>query len=219
VKLLDDFSPYVVPYAPGVTTPMFEQALLSTAYDFCNQTDIVQEVVATGVSDGVGEYYIEVPNEMLLGRVLGVFYGELPLKLVALTHVDIPFALRGAVDGVDPPTNTPTVAYQREPGAATIWLYPLPDRTDETLLTVRASFCPARNATQVPDVLFDNWVETIAAGAIAELMSIPGQPFSNPAAPQYRARYLSGVASARSEARKGRTLSSIRVRPRNFSMR
>ena len=219
MKLLDDFSPYVIPYVPGCTTAMFEQALRSTAYDFCNQTDIVQEVVATGVAEGEGEYYIEVPNEMLLARVLGVFYGQNQLKLEALAHVNVPFALRGSVDDQDPPTNTPTVAYQREPGTETIWLYPLPDRTDETLLTVRASFAPSRDATQLADVLFNNWVEVIAYGAIAELMAMPAQPFSSPAAPQYRARYWSGVASARAEARKGRTLSSLRVQPRNFSMR
>lgn len=218
MRLLDDFSPFVLPYVVGCTTPMFEQALRSTAIEFCEKTDIVQQVVSTGVAESVGEYYVEVPADMLLARVMQVYYGQSKLSLIATTHVDIPFALRGSVDDQDPPSNTPLYAYQIEPGSSSFWLYPLPDRTDSTLLTVRASFSPSRDAAQLADVLYDNWVDPIAAGTIAHLMAMPGQPFTSPAAAEYRLRFLSGVASARAESRKGRTLSSTRVQPRNFCL-
>lgn len=197
---------------------MFEQALRSTAYDFCDQTDIIQTVESDAVNDGVADYPLTIPAQMLLTRVHLVMYGTRQLTLTPVTHVNDALALRGTVDDTDPDEGTPTVAYLQVPGGECLYLYPVPDRTDGTLLTVRAAFAPKRDATHLADALFNNWVEPIAAGAIASLMAMPNQPFSSVNGGFYMQRYMAGVANARAESRKGRTRSSVRVSPRDFRL-
>ena len=46
-------------------------------------------------------------------------------------------------------------------------------------MAVYVSLKPLRNATALPDILFNDWYQTIAAGAKAKLMVMPEKPWTN----------------------------------------
>lgn len=47
-------------------------------------------------------------------------------------------------------------------------------------MNVYVSMKPLRSATALPDILYNNWYQSIAAGAKAKLMFMPEKPWTNP---------------------------------------
>ncbi len=47
-------------------------------------------------------------------------------------------------------------------------------------MDVYVSLKPLRSATELPDILYNDWYQTIAAGAKAKLMVMPEKPWTNP---------------------------------------
>ena len=59
---------------------------------------------------------------------------------------------------------------------------------------------PTVVSAELDDVLFNNWVEYVAAGAIARAMMVPSQPFSDPTRAQFFfQRSSTGIGLARRE--------------------
>lgn len=68
-------------------------------------------------------------------------------------------------------------------------------------MAVYVSLKPLRSATALPDFLFNDWFQPIAAGAKAKLMVMPEKPWTNPKAFGVHAQvFESGVGSAMQRA-------------------
>lgn len=64
---------------------------------------------------------------------------------------------------------------------------------------------PNRSVDSVPDLLADKWFDVIRRGAIARLLSVPDESWSNySAAARYEAHFREGIAKAKREARRDR---------------
>jgi hypothetical protein len=194
-----------------------KRAIRSAAIEFCRGSQIVQEIATTNATANRGEYDVESPTQMQLDRVLQIFYNTTELVLVPTLEVRSALAMRGSVSGIDPVYNTPTTAYFKTPSGSTFSVYPIPAEDAANAFTVKASFAPTRAASQLPDILFDDWVEGIAAGAIAILQSTPAQSYTSPTAGTYRMVFNDAMLRARSEARKGRVMASTRAKPVVFA--
>lgn len=71
---------------------------------------------------------------------------------------------------------------------------------------------PTETETSGADLLFDDWVSQISAGAISELMNIPGKDWSNPGlAVEYKRTFNQGINDASSIANKSYIRGSSRV--------
>lgn len=214
MKSLDLFLPYVVPHVPGAPEPDVKRALRSAMIEFCRFSSIVQEIALTSVSLDEGEYDVEVPGQMQVDRVLAVMFNTRELRLVPAGNVRLALALRGAVGTAVPESNEPNYAYFKTPSGSTFSVYPLPGKDATEALTVKACFSPTRTATQVADIMYDDWVEDIADGAMAILHSMPQQPFTSSSdAMARRMAFKSAMVDARIEASKGRITGSTVVRP------
>lgn len=212
------FLPYVLVNVPGCTTPLAIQALRSAAIEFCTRSNLIQSIAKTSSTAAVDEYDVEVLPQMKVARVLQVFYGTTELEIVPTLMVGTPQALRGTVDGAEPGKGSPRAAFFKTPSGSTFSVYPVPDESKTEVFTVRASFAPSRSASSVDDLLFDDWVEVIAAGAIGQLQAMPGQSFTSlSTAGAFFQQFSAGVARARIEASKGRVAGSMRVRPVSFA--
>lgn len=65
---------------------------------------------------------------------------------------------------------------------------------------------PSRNIDSVPDLLGDKWFDVIRRGAMARLLAMPDQPWSNGgAASYYEEHFREGIRLAKREARKDRS--------------
>lgn len=103
------------------------------------------------------------------------------------------------------------VKYYTQPDQDHITLAAVPDQN--AILTLQVSLKPKREATGIPDVVFQTYLEEIAAGAKARLMIIPGKPWSNPqTSAYYLGMFERGISAATAEADTGFTRAPIRTK-------
>lgn len=80
---------------------------------------------------------------------------------------------------------------------------------------VRVALRPTKTATQVEDDLINYWTDPIVDGAMARILAIPDQPFSDPnKAMMMRASAARATHNARIEGNYGRVRGSMRVKQR-----
>lgn len=85
-------------------------------------------------------------------------------------------------------------------------------------LVLTAAIKPARDAKQFPAHLYERYLEEIAHGAVARVLSIPHKVWSNVnAALFHRNAFLDGASQARADASKGFTRAALRSRPRGVA--
>lgn len=215
---LTQFLPYVLPYALGAPEPMALQELRTACIEFCNTTLLDQEIATATATANKADYEIAVPPHKALTKILGVLYQDTWLTPTPVESVRSALALRGNVGSATVQAATPETYFQKTPTSAEISLYPVPDVTTVSMLTIRAAFAPARTATQVEDFLFDDWVDVIAAGALWKLAAVPGQSYTNPdVSARAAAQFNSALRSASIQARTGQIAAASRVRPRSFA--
>lgn len=215
---LSKFLPFVLPHVPACPDITAEQAILSSCIEFCVQTLLVQELTTASVTAGTQDYTVDVPSGSRLVKVLGVMYEDRWLTANSIENVRSAVALRGDVGGAQAVSAIPSVYFQKTPNSDDISLYPVPADSMAEGLTVRAAFAPSRSATSVDDVLFEEWAESIAAGAIARLMLMPSQNFSAPPlVGAYRSQFDVATRKAAIIARAGSVAASSRVQPARFA--
>jgi hypothetical protein len=135
-----------------------------------------------------------------------------------LENVRTAVAMMGTIGEATVMDGTPLTYFQVTPTSNTIRLYPVPATTITSGLTVRAAFCPKRTSSTVPDVLFSDWADEIAAGSIAKLCTMPGQTFTNKdIAAEHGKSYERGVRTASNLSRSGQVAASSRVQPVRFA--
>lgn len=209
---LTQFFPYVLPHVAGCSEGMAEQTIRSACIELCLRSQILQIVEVDAVTAGVADYAIPLPSSSLLSRVLGVYVNDVSLAPTSMESVREGAALAGTAE-----QGTPRAYFQRTTATPEVTLYPTPDTSSPDGLLIRAAYAPSRTAMTVPDELFTDWVEAIAAGAVLRLVTTPNHHFSNPKlAPMYAAQFYKGVASATSTARTGRVATAPRVMPVRF---
>ena len=219
MRALSDFLPFVTPYAPGVSDPMAEQAVLSACIEFCNRSCLVQNTSWEDAVVGQSALDVEEPSSMTLVKVLAVYHLDVRLTPRSREMVARGHAARGdAINGVTTTPGTPSEWFNRDPQDPVISVHPAPDTAAVGAFTIVAAHAPTRAAARVADVLYDDYAEDVAAGAIARLLTMPAQPFTNPvlAAP-YAKQFRSAVNAAATVARVGMGAASPRVSPRPFA--
>lgn len=221
MKPLADFLPFVLPAVPGCSDPMAEQAVLSACIEFAGRSLAVQENTIASVVVGVTEYDVDESAMQQLAKVLAVYYYDQPLKKRSREMVTSGFAARGEdIPGYTAASGTPTEWFCRNVADAVVSVHPPASASAEDALTVVSAYVPTRSATRVADVLYTDYAEDIAAGAIARLLIVPGQPFTNPALyPMYQGKFSSATHQAANLVRVGIGAASSRVNPGFFAGR
>jgi hypothetical protein len=118
-------------------------------------------------------------------------------------------------EGWDPnvPASTPGT-YQYLPQAQ-FALFPIPNQVYG--LTITIALQPKEGAQQIPAPPLVKWSNDIEAGALAYLLSIPGQPWSNPQeAARNNAVFRAAIANGKADVQRGFNVGSQRARPRPF---
>jgi hypothetical protein len=94
-------------------------------------------------------------------------------------------------------------------------LDPLPDQVYQLL--VSAIVTPKEGAALIPEAPLIKYSNQIEAGALAYLLDIPGQAWSNPVLAEKNSRiFQSGIANAKAEVQRAFNTGSQRARPRAF---
>jgi hypothetical protein len=201
---LADFMPYILPLVPGCPAPLAEMTLRGVAIDFCTYAPVAQQVLdPVDVYAGQAQYDIDVPYGANVTLILEAYYDGQRMQVIRQDD-DVreggtaPFALRQAADN-------------------TFTLYPTPTVDQDGVIVLRVATRPTMLAATLDDVLLADYAYEIGSGAVARLMLMPNQLFSNPQlAPTYQTIYVVGRTNARIRAEAGFGMSGNRVRPRSF---
>ncbi len=89
--------------------------------------------------------------------------------------------------------------------------------TTDTTFNTTSFLKPTRAASALPGILYNDWFEAIEAGAKANLMIMPGKPWSNPQlALVNRKIYLHGLGQAKIIAKKTNSQTRLMIKQRAF---
>lgn len=200
-----------MPEVVGCPEPLLDQALLQTAYDFCDQSGVWDEIQdPQTIKAGVADYDIERPSEGIMLRVREVWVDDRAITFQPIREVNHMSKSGG----------TP-VYYNAAADRSQVRLFPTPSATGSKL-KVRAVYAPSMAATNLPDFLFHRYIDGIASGTKARLMATvgPGITWSNPQmAVVYMQRFNEVLVNARIESLHENVEGSLQAAPRPFHVR
>lgn len=183
---LDDFMGGIRPYAPTVAEPTAHNAIRQAAIQFCERTrmwreeDEYQNVAGADVAVTVPE------GSQLIDFDIVSFNDFEPLDPATTQWLDRNY--RGWRTNASP--GTPR--YVTQLTTNTLRLVPGMDGIVKVSMWLK----PDQACMEMPSFLSSQYRETIAHGALARLLAIPGQPYSDPTAADYYLRLFMGRLDA-----------------------
>lgn len=202
---LDVFLPKILPYAPGCPEPTAFAGIIKAAQEFCERTRLWRDedqFTVTPTSCNV----VCAPEGADLFEIEGAWLNGMQLKPIALTDLDNRYP-----DWRSHESSQGEWITQTEPGSVVIT-----PRCTGTLKL--ATFLrPAEDADQLPDFIAKLYRQCIADGALAEILMLPGQPFSDPSRAQfYSMRFEAKLSELTNRTIKGQQRAPARVRAQFF---
>lgn len=211
---LTDLLPYVVPYAPSCPDMVAVQQIRRAAIEFCGRTKCWRDVITQNVteSEALAGFVITTPANAAVHMIDSLTLDGADLR---------PRVYNDATTQERAEVGTPDSFTQPYPG--TILIYPA--AAGEVKVT---AFLKPRNGQaygqngagptqnfydQIPDYVFDNYVDPIAHGALSHILSLPGQTFSDPqAAMIYAGRFESAITKASVDYLTGQQRAPLRTK-------
>ncbi len=203
----------ILPHVQGCPEPLVDQAVIDTAIDFAQRTQIVFTTSRpVPLIDGKSTYYVYGDYGLEADLITGVFIGSRELTLASS-----PAALHDLMPGwATAEASEPTV-YSCFGEEGSITVYPKPLNSNGAAMQIIATWAPGMDATTIPDELGRGYFAELVEGAKAKLLSMADRKWSNPAQAGLAAqKYESGVVDARIRAIHGKAAGSVVVRPRQF---
>lgn len=194
--LLDDFGPYVMPYVIGCSHPLMTMHARLAAIKFCTETKCFVRPLDAFTMTGGNLLEIEPDDQQI--RLLDI---------TSVTVSGINFPIVGNDIGARKVQSDDTGTFCFHESLSEINIYPAQARGTEVV--VRAVMVPTVKATKLDDTLQEH-IESISFGAIASLMRVPGQSFSNIASDSFEAMFRERIRTESSRLARG----SIAVSPR-----
>lgn len=211
---LADFLPEVLVEAPKCPRQTAIRALRQAAIRLCEDAPIWQDNIAAGdVEADVDDYRITPPTDSRVVSVLTVMWNSarliLPATAEELDAIDNGWRLR--------PPGEPTRFISPDLEPDRIRFNRLPETTITDGLEVSVVLKPTQGATTVGDVLYADWLHTIAAGALQALLTMPGKDWTDAGTAVYYGRlFAEGLARAKARALKGNQRKPTQVQMRRW---
>jgi len=208
----EEFLPEVMPNVPGCPEMLALNHIRHACREFCRMTTIWRVTLnAMNVTADEHSYPLPLPVGSDLVIPHYVEYDSSPLNPLTEDQLD-----ESVVDWRNADSSTPTnyLIYSR----GVIRLYVPPSENGTDILVVRVSVKPSLNATAVGEVVYNDWLEEVASGALSRLMRMPGKEWGSPDLSVYHERiFQNGIAKARATAdRHGNVRTSRHVKMQAF---
>lgn len=167
---LKAFFPNIRPYAPGVADATAFVAIRQAAIDFCERSRIWNWGDEFSITADDCEGLLS-PDGSVIHAIESVFVNGVPLRKVTPHKLDelVPYWRNGNTK----PTGQPRFVTQTEPN--TMVLAPFGSGTCKVNVVIK----PSQDCDELPDLLANQQRETIAWGALARILLIPNQSFTN----------------------------------------
>ncbi len=206
-----DLVPQIADHCPGIDDPAAVYALVRSARELCQRTNVWQTTVKMNLTVNITDYTVAVPAQSELNRFMAATARGAGLTPIPTSQVTAPEAL---ISGAE--AGRPLCFYTPTPLGATLRVFPPPDATTVDGLVVTLSLAPTRGASDLDDNIAALYQETIVHGALHRLMVNPVTSYTSQQAKYFRDEFERGVIRAMRDALAGRVRSSVNVRPRGF---
>lgn len=165
---VSDFQRYVLPFMGAVPLPAVDDAVIDACVEFCTRTRVLRSILTPiALVPGPGEYEIDAPDgDNVIVSVTAAWLPEGKINSKTRPELDADYP-GGWADLETGETRGVAGFYCRAPGF--IRLIPKLSVKVARALTLEVAYAPLRTATDVDDVLFDTYAETIAIGAMGRL--------------------------------------------------
>lgn len=98
-------------------------------------------------------------------------------------------------------------------GLRAIHVYPVPDEDDLAYADIELWLKPKNDACELPDLLYEEWADSIADGAASRLFAIPKQDWTNAGLTQrYAQMFQNDITRAKNKRVLGRTAGPLLMR-------
>ncbi len=166
------FFPYILPHIDGCPSLLLEQALRSSAIEFCEKS-LIWRQPALGVTVYEDEpcYSFGAPEGARVIQATEVYINDMKLmqtSLHDLTVYEPEWRFRKST--------VPTQYFMND--AQSIQLVGVPTEDIPESLDIYVALKPSRDSKICPEFLLEDWGEVIAAGAMVRLLQMPNKPWS-----------------------------------------
>lgn len=163
----------VLPDVMGCPDVTIERAIRDACIELCAKgSAYVVQLDPIKVVAGVSEIDLELPTATRLVSVIRAQLGSQTLSPRSRDDLD-----RSSRDWRQESGMPREIAYE---SSTSIRLVPEPDQTLSSLLYIRVAVAPTKASTSIPDEIGERFYKEICAGAKANLMLMPGMPWTNP---------------------------------------
>lgn len=200
----DVFLPSIMPFAPGCAEPVAVHNIRLAAQEFCERTRLWRESDQFAVSAATCEF-VCVPDGAELYEIESAMFGtqQLDAKSIKDLDRDVP---GWRTEGDSQPRWITQLSMD------TVRLVPAGTGT----VTLHTTLRPADDAEQLPDFLAKHHRQVIAEGALARILLLPGQSFTDAQmAVFYAGEFERKVSALFNRSIKGQQRAPARTRP-NF---
>lgn len=214
-KQLSEFLPEILPQVAGCPNPLAKNAVRNAAITFCERTRAYRkELAAINLVVDTKDYLytlFTLPTDTVVWRPIrvAVIDGTEETKLDPTTPQDLDSDHKYANWRTE--TGTP-FAYYAMAGNTTLRVVWTPDTSITGGLFLEAALKPSKAAAEVEDAFFNQFYDDIAAGALGELLSMAGEPWTNAVkAADKLARFNRAIADHTVDASEGNADAPLRT--------
>ena len=205
MKPIDDFLPLILPRAPGCPEPIAVDAIRQAAIEFCERTRIWRDTDQF-MADEFGDIF--APAQSVIHQIEDARFDGHRLTTVSVQDLNERYP---DYDWATQSGDQPKYITQIHPNTVKIvpaW---------EGMITMTILLKPSNDAQELPDFIFDQYARTIADGALAEVLMIPGQPYTNPqGGAMYSQRFQQRLDSLQVQGLKGQQRAPIHTKASFF---
>lgn len=207
----DKFYEYVLPSVQGCPVSIVNNAIRSACIEFCEKTLIwKQDSIVNDIVEGFDHYlFAPPPNAKVV----------MPYR-VSINGIEVQPTDLQSLESFMPNWKEVTDSLPRYyflVNDDVVRLVGTPTETIPNALTADVALKPTRDAKSCPTFIYDDWAETIAAGALARLHAMKGKVWAMPDMVAYYIRlFREGISRARSKAAKSWLQDSKTMLPVGF---
>jgi len=165
---IEELFPYIKPYVATCPDPTILMHVRNAAKKFLEKTRTWREVVTLDLNKD--------PEDLLVCRDGQLFEIEIAKWKEAADHdFNKPLEAESYIDIKKKHDYVGIPQWVYQPTRGTVSVFPFQVGILELSVYVR----PDNRATTLPDFIFEEYPQTIANGALASLLLLPGQPYTN----------------------------------------
>lgn len=202
---VDSFTRHIAPMVDSAPDFAIRAAVVSTIIDICRTANCVTTQTGFTTKHGKREYEIPLADGLKVEQVRYVFCGGSPVHVKTMDEV---YRQYEPLDFTQV-SGTPLYFTFRSPDS--IILTPAPDKEYRVSLVVSVGI--GRDAENVPDIFYEDFLDTVVYGALSRLYKTAGQAFSNfRLAAEYEVLYRRGLGDIMSDSYRDFSRTQGRVR-------